>query len=348
MSTRELYVGGGQTTNVDRSIFPAPAFSNTDPNQLALKPAAHKGPASFGLTRALDFQWESALKQYVNAQAAAGTPIAQGDIIGAQVIPPNVLLLGLFVRVVRPQLGVTFTPSTRNGGLTWPAVNCDNVIVGQFAVPNGSTWITGQAGEVTAVNVTNAGSGYTSAPAVTLTGGAGSGATAVASLSPFGVGSATVTAGGTGYTAAPTVSISGGGGSGATATATVSAGAVTAITITDAGTGYTSQPTISFDGVGTGAAATANLTATVDNVTITDAGTGYTSAPTVAFSGGGGTGAAATAVISVGPQVGLTNATFNAQPDILDLTVTDLSSASFGNLRIEVTPLLMDFTHGQF
>ena len=71
--------------------------------------------------------------------------------------------------------------------------------------------------------------------------------------------SASVTAGGTGYTSAPTVSFSGGGGSGATATATVSAGAVTAVTITNVGTGYTSAPTISFGGPGSGAAATANV-----------------------------------------------------------------------------------------
>lgn len=49
--------------------------------------------------------------------------------------------------------------------------------------------------------------------------------------------SATVTSGGTGYTSAPTVTITGDG-SGATATATVVSGAVTVITITAAGTNY--------------------------------------------------------------------------------------------------------------
>ena len=46
-----------------------------------------------------------------------------------------------------------------------------------------------------------------------------------------------VTAGGTGYTSAPTVTISGDG-TGATATATVAGGAVTAITVTDKGTNF--------------------------------------------------------------------------------------------------------------
>lgn len=73
------------------------------------------------------------------------------------------------------------------------------------------------------------------------------------------VASASVGAGGTGYTSAPTVTLSGGGGTGATATATVSGGAVTGITITSGGSGYTSAPTVSFGGPGTGATATAAL-----------------------------------------------------------------------------------------
>lgn len=74
------------------------------------------------------------------------------------------------------------------------------------------------------------------------------------------VASARVTAGGTGYTSAPAVTISGGGGSGATATAIVSGGSVTGIQITSGGSGYSSNPTISFSGGGgTGATASAVL-----------------------------------------------------------------------------------------
>lgn len=68
-----------------------------------------------------------------------------------------------------------------------------------------------------------------------------------------------ITAAGTGYTSAPTVNITGDG-SGATATATVADGSLTGITITNVGTGYTSAPTISFSGGGgSGATATAYL-----------------------------------------------------------------------------------------
>ncbi len=67
-----------------------------------------------------------------------------------------------------------------------------------------------------------------------------------------------VDAGGSGYTSAPAVSFSGGGGSGAAGTANISAGVVRSITITSGGTGYTSAPAISFSaGGGSGASATA-------------------------------------------------------------------------------------------
>jgi hypothetical protein len=56
--------------------------------------------------------------------------------------------------------------------------------------------------------------------------------------------------GGTGFTTAPTVTITGGGGTGATATASVSGGVITGITIGAAGTGYKTNPTITLSGGG--------------------------------------------------------------------------------------------------
>ena len=84
-----------------------------------------------------------------------------------------------------------------------------------------------------------------------------------------------VYSGGTGYTSAPTVSFSGGGGTGAAATATVVNGRVTALVITAGGSGYTSVPTIAFTGGGgNGAAATAVLTSqVVTSATVTNNGT---------------------------------------------------------------------------
>nr|WP_267285397.1 phage tail tube protein [Pseudomonas oryziphila] len=77
------------------------------------------------------------------------------------------------------------------------------------------------SGSLDQIAVTNGGSGYTSAPTVNLTGGGGSGATAVAVLDGDEVVAINVTSAGAGYTSAPTVAFTGGAGSGATATASV-------------------------------------------------------------------------------------------------------------------------------
>lgn len=75
-----------------------------------------------------------------------------------------------------------------------------------------------------------------------------------------GVTAITLGAGGTGYTSAPTVTLTGGGGTGATAEATVSGGVVTKITVTNSGSGYTTAPTVALaGGGGTGATATASV-----------------------------------------------------------------------------------------
>lgn len=79
--------------------------------------------------------------------------------------------------------------------------------------------------EVRSIAVTSGGSGYTSIPTVTITGGSGEGATAAAAVTDGAVTSITVTNGGDNYTAAPKVTISDpdqASGTRATATATLS------------------------------------------------------------------------------------------------------------------------------
>ncbi len=76
-------------------------------------------------------------------------------------------------------------------------------------------------------------------------GNPGSTSTATASTISGFVYAATVTSGGSGYSTAPAITITGNG-TGATATATISNGAVTAITITNAGSGYTTGATITI------------------------------------------------------------------------------------------------------
>jgi alpha-tubulin suppressor-like RCC1 family protein len=91
---------------------------------------------------------------------------------------------------------------------------------------------------------------------------------APAILDPGIISSIQVTNGGTGYTSAPTVAFAGGGGSGATATASVTGGIVTKIDVKSYGTGYTSSPTVVLvpTNGGSGASATANIIAIGDNL----------------------------------------------------------------------------------
>ena len=95
-------------------------------------------------------------------------------------------------------------------------------------------------GKVIAINVTSGGSGYTTQPIVSISGGGapnGTQATAVAQITDGSVTGINVTYSGAGYTkdaGLPTISISGGGGAGAAATAVVR-GPIKEINITDAG-----------------------------------------------------------------------------------------------------------------
>jgi hypothetical protein len=132
-------------------------------------------------------------------------------------------------------------------------------------------------------------------------GGTDSGAILEATVTGGSVESLLLTNGGSGYTTAPTVTLTGGGGTGATAVATVSGGVVNAVVLTAIGTGYTGTPTITFGGPGTGAAAVAVLTAgNVASVNVVNGGSGFLSTPTLSFVGGGGSGAVATAIVTAG------------------------------------------------
>ena len=88
----------------------------------------------------------------------------------------------------------------------------------------------GVTANVQGIRVTNAGTGYTTAPVVAISGGGGSGAAATAVIGTYGASAQTVigvniTNKGTGYTSTPTVVISGGGGSSAVAVATLNTSA---------------------------------------------------------------------------------------------------------------------------
>ena len=164
------------------------------------------------------------------------------------------------------------------------------------------------AGALARVIITSGGSGYTSAPTVSFTGGGGTGATATAILSGGAVTGLVLGAGGSGYTSAPTVGFTGGGGSGAAAIAALTPSTVASIAVGSGGSGYTAAPAVVLTGgAGSGAGATAVLTPTaLAAIALTAPGSGYTSAPTVTITGGGGSGATASVTIAAGGVSGLT------------------------------------------
>jgi len=94
---------------------------------------------------------------------------------------------------------------------------------------------------------------YSVAPDVTITGGGGSGATATADLDGGGlVTGITITNAGTGYSSAPNIAFADGtvlvAGTDPTGTGNDTNFSVVGITMTDPGTGYTGTPTFTFDG----------------------------------------------------------------------------------------------------
>ena len=117
---------------------------------------------------------------------------------------------------------------------------------------------------------------------------------------------ATITDAGYGYTNAPKVKITGGGGSGASAVATIDAqGVVNSIKLVASGSGYTGTPSILIEDPPfppTQAKGTANVVnGFITGVTLSEQGHGYgLTAPPVTFLGGGGSGAEGVAVVENG------------------------------------------------
>ena len=120
-------------------------------------------------------------------------------------------------------------------------------------------------GKIVAINLSNAGSGYTEAPMITIQDpdGTGVGAAATAGITTIGsIGVVSIVSGGSGYTTSPSFTVTGSVGVGTSARGIGlinASGIVTAAYITNAGSGYTAIPTITFDaptaagsGIGTG------------------------------------------------------------------------------------------------
>lgn len=196
------------------------------------------------------------------------------------------------------------------------------------------------------VTLTNAGSGYASAPTVTAFGGSGSGATFSATVAGGVVTDIVPTAPGTGYLDGDlvTVVISGGGSdtqARCTATVSTTTGGVGKVTVTAGGSGY-SAPLVTFAGGG-GAGAKAFVSGAangvVTEITVTDPGTGYTSNPTVTIAdSGGGVGAGATALAETrrGVITGITvNSGGSGYVGVPDVVISAPNDSGFPQIQAE-------------
>lgn len=215
-----------------------------------------------------------------------------------QLIPAGTWALGLgkylFLQMLDPISG------------QWRIVSNDSTGTVRYVNSDGNNYrVANYTGCPVGAVVTNAGSGYTSAPVVTASAG-GSSWTAIVGGA---IGTITVGTAGANYTFPPQVWIAPppAGGVQATAYATLSAGTVNAITVVDNGAGYTKAPTILIvphpaeptPGTITAAAATTTISGSAGKITAvypTSLGTPQTSLITLSFAGGGGSSAAATVV----------------------------------------------------
>jgi hypothetical protein len=191
-----------------------------------------------------------------------------------------------------PILGV-WRPIGADGG-NWEQVDSDG---GNYRIAN-------QTGCAVAALLTQAGTGYTTAPTVTPSAGNSIWTAIMGSV----VSSVVVNFGGSNYQYPPIVIIQAPGFPGipAAAFSTIVGGAVTAVAMQDVGGGYNTPPFITFfndprDTLGGGASGTAVLTGlgTVTGLLCNNHGVPITSGtvPTLTFSGGGGASAAAVAIM---------------------------------------------------
>ena len=223
---------------------------------------------------AVAFQADGSAQYYNATTGAVGNMAAAGTFSGA----------GMQVAQWKNERLLILDPS--KGYYSWDGNNVVNIgSVGIIAVTNGGSGYTNVptvtisapndtngtqanavatvlSGVVQTVSLNDGGSGYyaNSVPTVTIAGGGGSGATAIAGVITFATGtaSAVVVSGGTGYTnAANTViTFSGGGGTGAAGTAVLKGGQILEVIITNPGSGYTNAANLvvtASGGGGTGA-----------------------------------------------------------------------------------------------
>jgi len=281
-----------------------------------------------------------------NITLAAGGDLQQSDLA-------QITASGSFLATVLDGSDVLLN-STLNALGTSPviaALKADGTLgnIANLTLVNNGAIVLGSAGLLTA-NLGSAGSGWTQAPTVTVSGSSGASVSTVMGLNTIAVSS-----GGTGYLSAPLVTLTDGGGTGvgASAVAIVDAnplsttyGQVTSINITNAGTGYTGTVTASLSGGGATQEATAGtVTLAIQRLNVDNPGIGYTSTPTISFSGGGG-GSGATAIALIGGTGGYvasgSTTVLGGITGNLDITTAAGGITNGGGLSVAGTTTLTD------
>ena len=237
---------------------------NTSANTLQL--SSSQGGSAIGLTAGTQTQQHS-----IRGTTATGTVQESGGVItGVTITDP----------------GVKYAQST------------SATITGGSG--SGVTIITLVGRKIQEIIASDAGSGYASAPTVTISGD-GTGATATSALG-YGVASVTINNAGEGYSITPTVNVSGGSPTtpaNFTAVFGKKSGVIESLTIDDPGTLYSTAPTLEIVG---GAGADANISVEVLPFagTISNNGSGYAAGVynNIPFTGGS-PGSAATATFTV-------------------------------------------------
>lgn len=215
----------------------------------------------------------------------------QESVGGPSPLIPTASVTCAYGVVTNAQLSVQYTWSSEfsyylNG--TTPVYTNRCIVTGVSVGANGGEYYTSDAGQWGGFSIAiSCGGNYASGPAVTTCNGV---TWKVGSLTAAPV---TVTNQGSGYTSVPTLTFSGGSAySHATATATVQ-NKLVAVNLISGGSGYSSSPTVTLSttgllsGTGNPVAYTnAGTVYYVTNVTMTNQGSNYTSAPSVSFTGG--------------------------------------------------------------
>jgi hypothetical protein len=110
MTVHQLYDGGPANSTIQRTQWPAYPFSPTDSKFAELDFSVHNHQPLAGIRRRLDFKNDWMLRNYFN-----NNTVAAGDVLNLIVIPPKMLLVGLYVEVEQAQGGL-------NGGGTASAI----------------------------------------------------------------------------------------------------------------------------------------------------------------------------------------------------------------------------------